>query len=394
MRTYWYEPGIEHGNPVTTPRFRVNAPQAVLDPATRSRREVRASGMMQIEMEEDLSTIVSAELHADLWGGHPGTANKRVTVNGRSTYPLPETGTAAGHCTHSYPIIPLQLTDLVTGYNALQFACDQGTSFWGHFIVDEAALRVGLRDSHPDLTSLGLSAFDAVVGADPLQTQEGYRLSLFASDESVVDRVIFLGYYEGYDENGNGETLDWHGFDKHRSSVAVIGEVRAPPFACTWDISMLPDQDRMGVRAIVHLKGDPRIHYVTPTTQPLTTPERAGRVYRIDAAGLPAPFWSRAAQPKACILNLDQHPHEIERVELHIVIWDGGRGTVYAPVTLNDQFLPVAGEGAHDVLYRRLPIGPGTLRRGDNQLRVFSDTEHHGIEVLLPGPALMVRTRG
>ena len=39
----------------------------------------------------------------------------------------------------------------------------------------------------------------------------------------------------------------------------------------------------------------------------------------------------------------------------------------------------------------RLPIDPAILRRGDNEIVVHSDTEHHGIEVLLPGPAIVVR---
>jgi hypothetical protein len=44
------------------------------------------------------------------------------------------------------------------------------------------------------------------------------------------------------------------------------------------------------------------------------------------------------------------------------------------------------------VLYRQITVDPRVLVRGDNWVRVLSDTEHHGIEVLLPGPALVVRT--
>jgi hypothetical protein len=47
-----------------------------------------------------------AELHLELWGGHPGSANKRVPLNGRSTYALPRVGTEDEHCTCSYPSIP------------------------------------------------------------------------------------------------------------------------------------------------------------------------------------------------------------------------------------------------------------------------------------------------
>jgi hypothetical protein len=33
------------------------------------------------------------------------------------------------------------------------------------------------------------------------------------------------------------------------------------------------------------------------------------------------------------------------------------------------------------------------LVKGVNVVRVLSNTEHHGIEVLLPGPALVIRSR-
>ena len=65
---------------------------------------------------------------------------------------------------------------------------------------------------------------------------------------------------------------------------------------------------------------------------------------------------------------------------LHVAIWDGGRGAVESPFTLNGHPLPVAGEGDHDVLYRQIVLAPTLLRRGENEIRVLSDTEHHGIE--------------
>ena len=140
LRLWWYEPGLENGNPGTNRRFRVNSPEVVIHPIFAIRPEAKSSGMLQLRMHEDLRLLQGAELYLELWGGHPGTTNRRVTVNGRTTYALP--GIAGDtQCTHMYPRLALKVNDLVDGYNALQFACDQGTSFWGHFIVDEACLR-------------------------------------------------------------------------------------------------------------------------------------------------------------------------------------------------------------------------------------------------------------
>jgi hypothetical protein len=121
IRTYWYEPGLEHGTPRFDSRFRVNAPEVVRDPRFMYRSEVRENGVTLIRIDEDLARVTGASLHLELWGGHPGSGEKRVTVNGRSTYVIPDVGSRDHNCTHSYPVIPLKLTDLVNGYNALQF---------------------------------------------------------------------------------------------------------------------------------------------------------------------------------------------------------------------------------------------------------------------------------
>jgi uncharacterized repeat protein (TIGR03806 family) len=394
LRLYWYEPGLEHGNPVSNRRFRVNAPEAVLHPSYGQRSETKSSGMLQIRMEADLRRLAGAELYLELWGGHPGTANRRVTVNGRTTYHLPVAGDDR-QCTHLYPLVPLKVTDLVNGYNALQFACDQGTASWGHFIVDNACLRAVLPNDHPDLAQAGLAAFRATVRATPA-AGETLGLTLAAPEASLaaVAAVEFQGYYQGYDENGDGQTTDWHGFTKHRQPVAVLGTADRPPFTATWDLSLLPDQKNLAVRAVVHFKDQPNLIYVTPATRGLRTPARPGtRVAVYPSKDLPRPFWSRASRKRSCTIDLDVNPGQIEQAELHVVAWDGGAGTVKDYFTLNGRAFPVAGGGKHDVIYSRLTVDPGLLRKGTNHLELLSDTEHHGIEILLPGPALVVRSR-
>jgi hypothetical protein len=141
--------------------------------------------MMQILAELDVTTVRAAELYLEVWGGHPGTANKRVTVNGRSTYALREDGTAERLCAHQYPSVPLRLTDVLRGYNVFQFACDRGNSFWGHFIVDEACLRLELPAGHAALDAAGLAGFVARV--EPAISGETIALTLAAEGAAMGD---------------------------------------------------------------------------------------------------------------------------------------------------------------------------------------------------------------
>ncbi len=394
-RLYWYEDGVEHGNPKFNSRFRVNDPASVLHPTYGKRIETRANGMMQILMEEDLSLLSSAELYLEIWGGHPGTANKRVTVNGRGTYSIPDTGTEKGHCAHVYPTLQLSITDLVNGYNALQFACDKGSSFWGHFIVENACLRAGLKPNHPSLEEQGFSDFQASINIEPSpENEETFALSLECSQSPhpEIQRVDYIGYYNGYDENGNGATCDWHGMTKKRAPLAILGTVKESPYRLEWDTRMLPSQTGIKVKAIVYFKNNEQIIYEAPPITDLQIPERNNEdVALYPCENFPTPFWSRANRLKTAEIHLDCAPSAIKHAQLHTVVWDGGRGGVTDYFKLNGHPLPVAGEGRHDVLYTIIDIDPTLLMEGSNQIELLSNTDHHGIEILLPGPALMIR---
>jgi putative heme-binding domain-containing protein len=393
VRQHWAEFGIEHGNPISNRRFRVNAPEVVLHPEFGSRSETKSSGMLQILMPEDPRLLAGAELYLELWGGHPGTANRRVAINGRSTYAIEDQG-GLSHCTYQYPRLELKRTDVVNGYNALQFACDQGQTFWGHMIVDNACLQAILAEDHPDLKQLGLIGFAAAVKASA--DGERLRLSLDLPQTRLADvaSVEFHGFYEGYDENGNTLARDWHGFTKGRQPQAIVGVASQPPFEVNWDTTMLVDQAEVAIRAVVRMKQAPNLYYQTPPLVGIKLPRVAGaHVAMYPARDLPAPFWSRASRKKTCTIRLETDPATMERAELHVVVWDGGAGNVRDYFTLNGHPIAVAGTGKHDLIYTVSAIDPQKLKRGDNEIVLLSDTEHHGIEVALPGPALVVRTK-
>ncbi|MEK7398444.1 MAG: hypothetical protein AAB116_16045 [Candidatus Poribacteria bacterium] len=396
LRSYWYEKGIEHGNPFYNSRFRVNSPEASIHPDFMFRDEAKENGMMQILIEENLCMLDKVILYAELWGGHPGTANKRVSINGRNIYQIPEVGTGGDNCTHSYPIIPLKITDLVNGHNAVQFACDQGKSFWGHFIVDNACLMDILKSDHPDLKSFGLTEFSPEIITEPSNDYtETIKVSLSCplSFIDAISDVNFFGYYNGYDENGNCQTNDWHGFTKDRNPEAIIGMSIQPPFEISWDVSMIPDQSDIAISALVRFKEHQNITYFTSAFKGLKTPNRNDRIKLYGSKDLPKPFWSRANNKKTCNIELDILPDQIEKAEMHVILWDGGSGTIDSPFRLNSHPISAAENGHHDVIYRIINIDPELLRKGFNEISLLSDTDHHGIEILLPGPALMIRKK-
>jgi hypothetical protein len=393
-RYHWYQRGLTNANPAYESRFRVNAPEISLHPAYGRRVEPRENGLMLIKAEEDLFLLTTAEFYCEAWGGHPGTANKRITVNGRSTYFLPRVGTEDGHCTYFYPSVPLKITDLVNGYDAVQFAVDQGTTFWGHMLVDNAAIRVALTNRHPDLVKLGLADFSATVKVGKPPSKEGFSLSLECPPAlaSQITNVDYQGWYYGYDENGNLQRRDWHGFTKSKQPVAWLAAGAEASGAVVWDAAMLPAQQDVAVRALVRFKADTNLVFLTAATTGVAIAARPhAQVVLFAPHDLPGHFWSRASQLKTCHLDLDLDPARIEAAELHVVTWTGGAGSVKEYFKLNGVHYPVAEGSKHELVYSRLAVQPQNLRRGLNRIEVLSDTEHHGIEVIYPGPALVVR---
>ncbi len=148
------------------------------------------------------------------------------------------------------------------------------------------------------------------------------------------------------------------------------------------------------MRAIVRFKDDPGLVFLTAATADLEIRERQGvHVVLFAPHDLPDHFWSRVSELKTCHLDLDLDPSRIEQAELHAVAWTAGAGNVKEYFRLNGVHYPVAEGSNHEFMYVRLPVNPRNLRRGLNRIELLSDTDHHGIEIIYPGPALAVRYR-
>ncbi len=376
--------------------LRINDAELSLHETYGRRPEARANGFTLIGVPEDLFELQGADLYLELWGGHPKTANKRFLANGKKTYLIPEHGCQAGHCVYTYPLVPLELNHLVTGNNAIQFACDRGKSFWGHFIIDEMAVRCYLKLDHPELVKQHLQGFKAKV---MLESSDGVLadtvavgLSYPKGCEDLITAVEYFGRYDGFDDNGDGRTNDWHGYTHDRQYTHHIGRASEAPFSVTWNTKMIPDQEgSMALRALVRFKSG--LSYWTPVLDELSPASERASVQMYTCSDIPVPFWSRDSQVRTATIELPSDLSGVVQARLIVKIWDGGEGTVQTPFKINGHpYSITSGRAIHDVVFTDVEVDPAHLKTGTNTLTVLSDTEHHGIEVLLPGPCLVVRS--
>jgi len=393
FREYWAEFDAEISNSKGR-MLRVNDAELSLHENYGKRQEALSNGFTLINVPEDLFGLQGADLYLEVWGGHPGTANKRFLVNGKQIYSLGDDGTEDKNCAYSYPAIPLKVEHLVSGRNAFQFACDRGNTFWGHFIIDEAAVRCYLNPDHPDLKKNNLQDFEARVKLRPPTTTLPDHVNISLSYPERYEKSIifeYFGRYEGFDDNGNKLENDWHGYTHDRKYVNHIGHVTSPPYSLTWDTSMIPSQARpIAVKALVYLKGG--FHYWTDVLDGLVFPAYRNNVELYKCSVLPKPFWSRASKPATATINLPRDPANAKSAKLMVRVWDGGEGTVTEHFKINGHpYSITSGKANHDLVFTNLEVNIKHLKFGENTLTLLSDTEHHGIEVLLPGPCLLLR---
>jgi hypothetical protein len=408
----WFQMGNEFFNPPINNRFRVNDPYAATHPNFHHRSEPRGNGLMLLPMNHSLPTIQAARLYLELWGGHPHTSNRRVTVNGRTTYPI--VVPVEDQCTHAYPYLPIKITDLVRGPNALQFNVDGDQTFWGHFIVEEAAIDTLLSTEDKFAREWRqLSPTPPKVIVNATQT-DAVELSLDAPQPAIekIARVHYFAIYDGFDENGDGRTKDWHGMTKRKVPLGHIGTAQTAPYLLRWDTSMLTAQTGVQVRALIEfanvdslLLEENRLaaanhrywkaenfYLQTASTEPFSITHPAGvEVTYVSATNLSTPMWSRANQKRKCEFVWTNKDVVIERAQMSVCVWDGGAGQVKEYFKFNGHPLSVAADGKHDVILSQVPLEPTWIATDKNQVDLLSDTEHHGIEVLHPGPMLSIR---
>jgi len=396
FRQYWmeYNSQINNTNPAGRPeRPRVGDRLMSTHPEHWSRTEAQVNGLIMINIPDTIMNIDHTELWLELWGGHPGTAGKRFQINGGRVYPIPDRPTAENNCEYIYPVIPFEFRDLVKGNNAIQFGCDRGTTFWGHFIIDQLAVRCYLKQDDYFLTSTGLNKFFAkpAVRSKILSDNTEISLDFTGTFEDQIAAVHYFARYAGYDANGSENENYWHGYTHDRVYKGHLGTSDKAPFPVNWNTSMIPDQPGpMAVKALVEFKNG--LCFWSDVIEGLNFPGKRLRVQIFYCTSLPAPFWSRNNQEKIAFIDLPDDISRIVNAEIHIRIWDGGEGNIGEPFTLNAiPYKITSGKAIHDLVYTVNMVDPKDLKPGINEIRLLSDTEHHGIEICWPGPALIIK---
>ncbi len=384
------EYALHNGGPKN---WRVTAPDASYPGAL----EFLPNPILELTVD-DLDGAVRAEALLDRWGGHLRTEGRQVRFNGGGWIDVPEpsmmpNGREPYHYFQDNPVFDVPLSDLRVGSNTVEATCDGvGDYAWGQWGLYSLILRV-----YYDPTSdAGRGALGQITAPKPGQVLgEAPEVVVEVGSEADVARVDVLAWYEGLDEDGDGRFLDWHRayFQPERGEPAVIaghvGSRNEAPFRLLWDTRWVPDQAPGSIALIARIQDRTGVWRVTEPITDLSLRRDGASVRLLRAVDVPEAFGVRNGGDKSCRIPLgDVEPSEIVEAALALRTWHGWDGH-HEPLRLNGHALPIGGKNHHydDDL---IPIDPSLLEL-DNTFRIRSQTEHHMLEVLWPGPALIVR---
>lgn len=350
---------------------------------------------------DDLQGATRAELLLDRWGGHPGTINKRVRFNGNDWIVVPELEHVPEGIRpqmlmfQDNPVVPVPLEHLVEGENVFEGACDEdGGIGWGQWGVYSLTLRV-----YYDPETKPWIRGEIVSPGTGAQFSDYPRIEVDAAAEQGVARIDVLAWTEDYDYDGDGLFTEWQEsrFQMVRGGANDIrnhvGTLWHQPYQLWWDTHWVPDQQSGAVQLIARIQDVDGRWFVTQPVTGLTLRRDDVSVQLYRATEVPEAFGVRSGQTMQCWIELPAGEvlARATAAGMHFRSWHGWDGH-HAPLQLNQHRMPVAGKNHfYDYDLHILPVS--VLRPGRSSLSIHSGTDHHQLEVLWPGPALVVRYR-
>ena len=397
-------PGVYREYTVNT---RIGDSWRVTDPAV-DREDARVflpNAVFTLE-DVDLSNAIRAELTMHHWAGHSGTEGQQIIINGTHRLDVPVNPGLALDRAHLFlncdnPLLEVPLTWLKDGTNTFEGTIAEafrGTHWWGQWGWYWFKVRIHLAE--PDLPlpdgRLIVDAPGKEISGDSVQ------LSFTRDGSGSIDEVEYYAKYVGFDDDGDGEIHDWHGFDDLSSASSEnVGRSSTPPYAVSWDVSWIPDQPSTISFIAVIRQGAHSIRVTEPVDG--YTLKRDYSVKLIQPESWPKQLIRNGGSGDARLFVPSEYPlAEVSAARIAMRSWNGQNNEEGStPISINsgEKIYGIISGSNHYFGYdnQALPTAPLSVNNsfrakpGQVDLRFSSSTVHHGCEILVPGPCLLLR---
>ncbi|MEM9827597.1 MAG: hypothetical protein AAF958_13480 [Planctomycetota bacterium] len=350
---------------------------------------------------EDLRGAVAAEVTLDRWGGHRGTINKRIRFNQNDWITVPEIqavppGIRAEQLMfQDHPTVTVPIDHLREGINQLEANCDEAGGFgWGQWGMYAIKLRVYFDSESKSKHRIEGRIVSPVAGST---FADHPVIEVDANASMGVARIDVFASYEGLDEDGDGR---FDGFHYSQFQLADgqppplrnhVGTMWESPYRLRWNTDWMPDQKPGTIELVARIQDSRGYWRITPIVKRLSLKRPKHSIRCVHARNVPEDFSVRVGETKSCDLNVPVPPPGMSFTDarLHLRTWHGWDDH-HEPLRLNEFEFPIRGKN-HFYDEDWHPIPPTKIVVGNNAFTMHSRTEHHMLEVLWPGPSLLLR---
>ncbi|UCF96269.1 MAG: hypothetical protein JSV89_13925 [Spirochaetaceae bacterium] len=367
--------------------------QRVTDPQTshEGARKYLPNPVNTIQID-DLQRAVRAECCIEQWGGHAGTSDKRIRINGHEWIEVPESSLMGPERPESYqymryPTVAIPLEQLREGDNEFELTCSNQISHlihdigWGQWGIYAVIFRI-----YYDADKLHPSGRVA-----PPVWKDDRCLSIAlepgqSETSDWIDRIDFLGFCEDFDHNGDGRYREWHYRYRYGRLMNHLGTVTGIPYEASIDTTWIPDQAEP-MQVMVRITDYAGMSWVTPVIE-IEWGEREEKCLMYTPRDVPACWQSRDGNRHSCTIYISDDLSQATEARMILTTWNGYEAD---EICINGEKLLSRVGRNHDFALSEVDVPLAMLRKGENTVSTYGTTPHHGIEVLWPGPVIKVR---
>jgi len=351
----------------------------------------------QIDLNiDDLKDVADAEVALNFWGGHIGTSDQTFKINGSRKFDFPQPKTPGNpYCYFRFglgnPPVKIPPALLKTGKNTFTFFCGKQICHgfnWPLYWLNSFTVRVFYdKDSKQYVKG-------KIRKRKPEDTDVAYNLVGFETDvddPALVESVEYIGYYEDYDLEGDGQLAGWQYTISNGTWGNIIGKQSVQPYSQNWSNNWVPEQNGL-LQIVAKINSKNGLSYLTTPVVFKKLMQHNSRVKMFQTEKLEENFASRVSKRKECNIKITESLNDAISAYLVLSSWsgeseDGAKHTV----GINGKVLAESPGKLHDWAFLKIPIPMEYLKTGDNTFFVYSETQEHMFEINYPGPAILIR---
>ncbi len=344
-------------------------------------------------LELDLEGATHAEFSVAYWGGHIGTSEQRVKINGHDWIDLPQpVGTPGSpeifHRTLlGNNAIPIPLELLKAGTNIFQFSAGAQRAYsfdFGFYWIYSFTVRVHYDNTKPHPRGR--------VSIAP-STGPVLEVSAEVEDPAQIAQVDFIAETFDFDWDGDGVWREWQYQERWGEYSRHVGTASGAPWRVTWDTRWLPDQtEKMRVRARITDKRG--VSYLTPPLEGIELPRPEASVRMFRSGDVPERFSARADGRRGCTIVLPEDLAKVSAARLVVSTWSGSTDSEGPhEIILNGTRLANRFGIFHEYDCTLFDVDPARLLPGVNHIEIHSTYKGHALEINWPGPVILLETR-